>query len=597
MSFSSASVASGSAPAVDQGALRRRRFDFQPWEFRPLATAAERAEQAAYQGLLAAGMGVHAGPECYLSPAAAILGSAEGGALRLGARGYVAANAYVTGRVELGEDCTVNPYAVLRENVRGGDGVRIGAFAALLGFNHGYTRTDVPVFQQGVTSRGIVLGDDVWVGSHVTVLDGVTVGSHAILAAGAVVTKDVPDFAIVGGNPARVLRMRERPGQAATTTGVIVTGEGRAEATLREALTAFGRRVGAQWPAVLARCSAAKTAAPGFVDTPGARRRVRPWCDAVEIAAAFGQTIPGFAPAALVTILRGFQDPASGLVPEHLPEDRAHDPGPPADPALAGRYWTMAVHYALGCLGATLAYPVRNAADLDAARLASTLDALPWAEDAWAAGHWVDCFATCLLVNGRDFRQPTLLDALFAELDARCDPATGMWGAWRQADRWRLPVNGFYRLTRGTYAQWGRPLPHPERAVDTVLAHAADPACFGDGRGSACDVLDVAHPLWLCGKQTVHRRAEAEAWARARLPGVLACWRDGEGFPFDLSAPPDATPAGSAGLQGTEMWLAIVWHLADLLGAADALGYRPRGVHRPAPAALTSVASFGRNDR
>ena len=47
-------------------------------------------------------------------------------------------------------------------------------------------------------------------GSHVVVVDGVTVGSHTILAAGAVVTRDVPDYAIVGGNPAKILRMRNQ---------------------------------------------------------------------------------------------------------------------------------------------------------------------------------------------------------------------------------------------------------------------------------------------------------------------------------------------------------------------------------------------------
>jgi hypothetical protein len=62
-----------------------------------------------------------------------------------------------------------------------------------------------------------------------------------------------------------------------------------------------------------------------------------------------------------------------------------------------------------------------------------------------------------------------------------------------------------------------------------------------------------------------------------RLPWILKQWTKNQGFPFDLA---QKTP----GLQGTEMWLSIVYLMADLLGTPDALGYRPQGVHRPGPA-------------
>ena len=65
--------------------------------------------------------------------------------------------------------------------------------------------------QQGFSdSKPVRIGDDVWIGMRVTILPGVTVGSHCIIGAGAVVTKDVPDYAIVGGNPARILRTRNK---------------------------------------------------------------------------------------------------------------------------------------------------------------------------------------------------------------------------------------------------------------------------------------------------------------------------------------------------------------------------------------------------
>ncbi len=88
-------------------------------------------------------------------------------------------------------------------NVLGGQGVRFHSE------NHVFERTDIPIKQQGVTNKGIVIGDDVWLGSGSTILDGVHVGSGSIIAAGSVVNKDVPPNALVGGVPAKILRYRE----------------------------------------------------------------------------------------------------------------------------------------------------------------------------------------------------------------------------------------------------------------------------------------------------------------------------------------------------------------------------------------------------
>lgn len=112
------------------------------------------------------------------------------------------------------------------------------------------------------------------------------------------------------------------------------------------------------------------------------------------------------------------------------------------------------------------------------------------------------------------------------------------------------------------------------------------------------NVLDVAHPLWLCtrqlgtgGRGDGYRTADIRAWAESQLAAVLPRWENGRGFGFG-SGP--AGPGPEPGLQGTEMWLAIVWYLADLLGHADALGYRPRGVHRPGAVASPPRAPFDR---
>ncbi|HEY81487.1 MAG TPA: acyltransferase [Anaerolineae bacterium] len=99
--------------------------------------------------------------------------------------------------------------------VRIGRHVLIGQGVRFHSENHVFTRTDIPIKAQGVTNEGIVVEDDVWLGSGVIVLDGVTIGRGAVVAAGSVVTKDVPRFAIVGGVPAKVIKYRGEEGDGA----------------------------------------------------------------------------------------------------------------------------------------------------------------------------------------------------------------------------------------------------------------------------------------------------------------------------------------------------------------------------------------------
>lgn len=91
-----------------------------------------------------------------------------------------------------------------------GRDVMIGRNVLFLRRNHSFDRTDIPMRQQGYTiPQPLRICDDVWFGDRVIVLSKVNrIGKGSIIGAGAVVTKDVPDYAIVGGNPARVIRMR-----------------------------------------------------------------------------------------------------------------------------------------------------------------------------------------------------------------------------------------------------------------------------------------------------------------------------------------------------------------------------------------------------
>ena len=302
-----------------------------------------------------------------------------------------------------------------------------------------------------------------------------------------------------------------------------------------------------------------------YVDRPGAAPTVRAHCDAVEIA----DLLLGTAPPQLSA-----EEHITRLQSAHIDLD-------------ADAYHVLCVGYALDLLGSSFAHPIRPVLGATAEELVGQLTALPWRDRAWYAGSWVDAWATGEHWNrrlGAEPERPGALEALFGWLHLRVDPWTGMWGS-PSADEGRLQmVNGYYRLTRGTFAQFGLPVPHPERVIDTVLDHTRDQRWFAPGRENACNILDVAHPLWLCGRQTRHRAEEARAWAASQLTAALAHWQPGRGFGFG-SAGAGSGPGREPGLQGTEMWLAIVWLLADLVGVSDLLGYRPRGVHRPEPAA------------
>ncbi|SEJ00406.1 Acetyltransferase (isoleucine patch superfamily) [Arthrobacter sp. yr096] len=545
-------------------------YDFSPWTFWGAAPESDREAQHEYQKRLAERDGVSVGERAFLSPLACIAPDT----LSIGADSFIAAHAYVTGTIDIGDDCTVNAFSVVRGTVTMGDGVRIGAHTSILGFNHSMDPAE-PVFKQPLTSKGITIGDDVWIGSNVVVLDGVTVGSHAVLAAGAVVTKDVPDWSVVGGNPAR--RIRDRRDGSAAAAADHKTGP---DGGLRAALATFADAARADAPGILAR-----SWMPGdggrYVDRPGVIPTVRAHCDAIEVSdLLLGSVPPQLSSDQHRLRLEALQDPVTGLVPE------LDGPG-----ALAGlrfgvgaaTYHVLSVGYALDLLGSRFQHPIHAVATMGPAEVVDSLKSLPWRKEPWESGAWVDAWGTAAYWNlAREHAgSPGSLEALFGWLLTQVNPAAGTWGAPNDDTRLKV-VNGYYRLTRGTFAQFGLPLPHVERLVDTVLEHSADARYFGPDRQNACNVLDVVHPLWLASKQTVHRRHDMNAWALTQLTQALGRWRAGEGMGF--SAAPESGSQHVPSLQGTEMWLAIIWYLADLLGCAEALGYRPRGVHRPEPA-------------
>lgn len=89
-----------------------------------------------------------------------------------------------------------------------GDYVMIGPKCLFASVHHSFSDAQIPMIFQPVAMHEIVIEDDVWIGANVTILGGVRVGRGAVVAAGAVVNKDVPPYAIVGGVPAKLIKYR-----------------------------------------------------------------------------------------------------------------------------------------------------------------------------------------------------------------------------------------------------------------------------------------------------------------------------------------------------------------------------------------------------
>lgn len=87
-----------------------------------------------------------------------------------------------------------------------GNDIRLAQNITLSGLNHNYQDVNIPIHLQGVSTSPIVIEDETWIGANVVVLAGVKVGRHSIIAAGSVVTKDIPPYSVAVGNPARVLK-------------------------------------------------------------------------------------------------------------------------------------------------------------------------------------------------------------------------------------------------------------------------------------------------------------------------------------------------------------------------------------------------------
>ena len=111
--------------------------------------------------------------------------------------------------VSIGYKSFIGPECCLDANVKIGNFVMLAGRTAIVGGDHKFDIVGIPIIEAGRAENKLVtICDDVWIGHGVIIMHGVTIGEGAIVAAGAVVTKDIAPYQIVGGVPAKLLRMR-----------------------------------------------------------------------------------------------------------------------------------------------------------------------------------------------------------------------------------------------------------------------------------------------------------------------------------------------------------------------------------------------------
>ncbi len=107
----------------------------------------------------------------------------------------------------VGDNCWLGVNNFICGKIKIGNNVSLGPNISLPGSSH-VIDTDLPLTKSGSSIIGTIIEDHVWVGSNVTIVDGVRIGKGAVVSANSIVTKDVPAYAVVGGVPAKILKYR-----------------------------------------------------------------------------------------------------------------------------------------------------------------------------------------------------------------------------------------------------------------------------------------------------------------------------------------------------------------------------------------------------
>ena len=141
---------------------------------------------------------------------------ARGGRVTLGEGAVIRAGAMLlpsSGSISIGNRTSINHYTVINGEggVTIGDSVMVAAFVAMFAANHHFDDPTLSILEQGTSTKGgIKIEDDVWIGTHVVILDGVIIGKGSVIGAGSIVTKNVPPYSVVMGVPGKTVRSRRQ---------------------------------------------------------------------------------------------------------------------------------------------------------------------------------------------------------------------------------------------------------------------------------------------------------------------------------------------------------------------------------------------------
>ena len=113
-------------------------------------------------------------------------------------------------KVRIGNHCRISYGTFLNGtgSIIIGDDVLIGMNVKVITTNHVFDRIDIPIREQGEISKPIIIGNDVWIGANVIILPGISIGNGCIIGAGSIVTRNLPDYSIAVGNPAKIIKIR-----------------------------------------------------------------------------------------------------------------------------------------------------------------------------------------------------------------------------------------------------------------------------------------------------------------------------------------------------------------------------------------------------
>lgn len=196
-----------SDPSLKYREQHKLRLSWMPWLYdslKPNQKQWAREWQSELQALFCDMETITFGEDCFIAPSARVFAE-PGRLIDVGSGARIAADVFLHGPIRLGRNVSLNARVTIDGGAAGvivGDDTRIATGTSIFAFDHGM-HPDRLIREQPVRSRGITIGRDVWIGANVSITDGVRIGDHSVIAMGAVVTRDVPDWAVVAGVPAK----------------------------------------------------------------------------------------------------------------------------------------------------------------------------------------------------------------------------------------------------------------------------------------------------------------------------------------------------------------------------------------------------------